>query len=284
MGGNAFGSVSSIDVDTLREEYRRIVIFLEGHGFSNVNAIGSTFKKDVMSDVDVVAEFDGTRDDAYAELLKDMSEDQLRRIGSNIVSIAWQRADEKWVQVDIVVGNVDLVKWTRFGPFDSNFKGTMRQVFLSAILTAMSERDFGKEWTDDHRMKYVLDLDNGMFKVVQTKRGVRGGMLRKWKTIKRELVSRSPRDIVRIVFHGGVMPEDVLSFESAVYESKKSAQLRPIETRIVEIFCEDVDEIAKKQPLRIARTRNDALAQAFVAKQLLKDSIMKKPSSVGGSQ
>lgn len=235
VGGGAFDDVAPVSLATLRDTWPRIEAVLRAAGASRIEPIGTTWKKDPMGDVDVAVTHEGGREELYSALAAELGAQSLRRVGSNIVSIAFPATSGERVQVDAMVGDVDYLAWSRYGPSPtkdhsehSSVKGVVRNMLLNVIAAHASGRTFPGRQTDLDRERYVVDFDRGLYRVVQTRRptGKRTAPLSDWKTLERELVASTPDDVVSTLLGPGHRAHALRRFEDVVAALRRSPDFR----------------------------------------------------------
>lgn len=280
-GGRAFNDVGSISIEVLNAEWLGILEVLRSFGADDIRPVGTTFKKPEMGDIDVTASHPEGREGLLSFAQELYGKENVRRIGGNIVSFAYPLKSGCKVQVDVMVGDPNLISWSRFGPSNqqehpnySQFKGTVRQLLVSAILRNLSKKDFPGRQTEFDRERYSFDIDNGLFKVVQTRRGAvkKSGehrVLKQWKTLNKDLVSKDPDEIVGILFGEGPRALDVLTFEDVLRELQGSTMLADDYDEIIDSFIEDLETTIKISPFRLAKSEGAAMAVLEKAKSIL---------------
>jgi hypothetical protein len=168
--------------------------------------------------------------------------------------------------------------WTHYGPSNlpglqhsSQFKGTIRHILMSAILYEKTCRHFSLHNDDDWRECYQFDIEEGIFKTFQTKIGTRNNKLKKWKTLKKELLCWTPQEICDFIFKDfsnfQISCNDVYTFEelfSLLKEMKKYCynmrkdKMEKCYQQIVDSFLRDIEINIKEKPLRIASSQEEA--------------------------
>jgi hypothetical protein len=271
MGGRAFDYVKPIKINELYECWSQIYDDLIVLGCKDIQATGSTFHKPTMGDIDVACE--GDYRSILSKAVTKFGQFCVRKIGKNTISINWNN----YVQIDIIVGNSNLVAWTHYGPatlpglqHSSQFKGTIRHILMSAILYEKTCRHFGYYNDDDSRQCYQFDIEEGIFKTHQTKIGTRNNRLKKWKSLKKELLCWTPQEICNFIFKDffsyQISYNDVYTFEELfsllqevkrLYQKSNSDKIKSYQ-QIVDSFIRDLEINAKEKPLRIASSQEEA--------------------------
>jgi hypothetical protein len=156
--------------------------------------VGTTAKFDVFNDIDLAVEYKFGRDELF-EKLKDgpiKFGDGLIKNGTGVISIRWPFGIN-WVQVDLIVGEVNWLEWARYGPGpgESRVKGVVRNMFINSLLREMSDYYGG-----DYRCRYLIDWDVGLFKAEQKSTGSEA---RPWKTTSKILLTSEPSNAVNVI-------------------------------------------------------------------------------------
>lgn len=226
-------------------------------GVDSVEQIGSTGKKNLMGDIDLAVSFDGQRDELYDRAVEKFGEEFVSKVGSNIVTVMYP-FDDGFVQVDLMMGNLNYLKWSRFGTSNieshehfSPLKGVARNILFAVINRYLSRVAFPEEEQSKlDRVKYNVDFDRGFYRVVQTRRNKKPGKppTKAWKTVEKELVSDDPDEIARVMFGDQVSSKDLLRFEDVVEALYESPVLSKYATEILRKFSEEMREILSKNP------------------------------------
>ena len=188
-----------------------------------------------MGDVDLAVTHEGGREELYSALATELGAQSLRRVGSNIVSIAFPASTGARIQVDAMIGDVDYLAWSRYGPSPtkghtehSSVKGVVRNMLLNVIAAHASGRTFPGRQTEHDRERYVVDFDKGLYRVVQTRRstGKRTAPLADWKTLERELIASTPDDVVSTLLGPGHHAQALRRFEDVVAALRRSPDFK----------------------------------------------------------
>lgn len=258
-GGHAFDSVRPISIEDFKAIWPTLVQDLQDMGCKNVAPVGSTGKKPIMGDIDVAVEFDGTREELFSYVSDMFGAESVDKVGSNIISISYPLSGTSSgvnVQVDVMIGNVSYLTWSRFGTSPtkghkdySGVKGVVRNILLNVINRFASTLEFRDATQDDlDRTRYVVDFDKGLYKVVQTKRGKDPKKpLKDWKTLSREFVTDDPNTITTVMFGKGFKSSDIAKFEDLV-EVLRRSKLRAMADKILSAFVVEVREQAAQRP------------------------------------
>jgi len=266
-GGHAFTDVGPISLDTLKTTWPYIEDDLGLLGLKDVNPIGTTWKKDPMSDIDLVAVFDGQRDELYSRAIDMFGEKNVRKVGANIVSLSYPiyNADsvpqDEHVQVDIMLGKPSYITWSRYGPSPikghkaySRLKGVMRNKLLNVITRDIADYTFPGEQHEFERVRYAIDFDHGLFIIKQSRLGTvnkRTGVprvLKTWRTVERKYVTDDPEKIVSIIFGKGIHASDIHSVEDIVHAIKNSPKLAHDLNKIMHTFVSEIERTVVKNP------------------------------------
>jgi hypothetical protein len=254
-GGGAFDDVESISLLELQKIWPIIKNDLEELGCSNIEMIGSTGKKDQMGDIDLAAMFNGSIDDFVSLAKQSHGPENVVRQGGNVASIRYGM-NEKFVQVDVMLGDTSYIKWARFGTSSdkkhrdySPLKGIVRNMLLNSINRFAAKLQFiDAEHSDVQRTRYLVDFDKGLFKAVQTRLGRGNKVLKDWKTISKEFISSDPDVIASIIFGEDTKSDDLRTFENVVEQLKKSPLLGKHANQILVSFLSEVTEMLRKSP------------------------------------
>jgi hypothetical protein len=259
-GGHAFEDVKPIALEDFQTTWPRIKKDIMSLGVTKIDFIGSTGKKPLMGDVDLVIEYPGSRDDLFTLAVDKFGADAVAKVGATL-SISYpvykktgKKSIEK-VQVDLMLGKSSYVTWSRFGTSTmqdhtdySPVKGVVRNYLLGAIYQHAAELQFPGQQSEFERVKYNIDFDKGLFKTIQTKLGKSGKPLADWKVVEREFVTDDPDTIVRMVLGKRVTAHDVRTFEGLVEALRKSPLLKSKFSEIMSDFYEQVKENVGKRP------------------------------------
>lgn len=273
-GGHAFADVKPVALADFQSTWPHIKDDLKTMGCTKVEFIGTTGKKPIMGDVDLAAEFPGTRDELF-DMAKDMfGADSVAKVGPNIVTIRYPvhakagGLSGDYVQVDVMLGKASYLTWSRFGTSPtqghadySPVKGVVRNVLLNVINRYAAETTFPGKQTELDRTRYSVDFDKGLFKVVQTKRGKdpKKPPLKDWRTLERELVSDDPDAIAQVMFGKGTSASDIRTFEGLVAALRKSPTLKAKAREILMSFASEMRELVAKTPHMLGDNPDQAL-------------------------
>lgn len=261
MGGKAFNNTTPITLVQLSSIWSRLLYDLIQLGCSNINSVGSTFIKSVMGDIDIAV--NGDYDLIYEACYKTYSKENVRKIGSNLISISYPFEDSKRVQVDILIGNVEFLQWSHHAPksHESKFKPIVRQLFINSMIQLITEKSIKEHFLKENE-EYQLDIQRGLFKIKKEKLGVKGNILKNPKIIERTLISNEPTFITSWLlirstdnkFYQYVKPpvtfEDI--FKLAI-ENLNFDDLNFVKS----IFIKRLLECEKKSPNRLASTKDE---------------------------
>jgi hypothetical protein len=268
-GGHAFDNVGPISLQDFRSVWPQLKADLMALGCTKVEFIGTTGKKQLMGDIDLAAEYPGTRDELYAAAVDMFGKSSVEKIGSNIVSISYLvPSSGTHVQVDVMMGKVGYMTWSRFGTSPdpghvdySPVKGVGRNVLLNVINRFAAAQQFPGQQTDLDRTRYSVDFDKGLFKVVQTKRNKTPGKppLKDWRTVERELVSDDPNKIASVMFGKGVKADDLRRIEDVAAALRRSPLLNRLAPEILATFAQEMRELVAKTPHMLGDDPDSAL-------------------------
>lgn len=258
-GGHAFEGVGPIELEDFRDTWPAIQTDLRALGCTKIVPIGSTGKKLLMGDVDLAAEYPGSRDEFFDSASDVFGRDSVAKVGSNIVTVRYpvKGHRDQFVQVDVMLGDPKYLAWSRYGtspvkghPDYSPVKGVVRNVLLNTINRFAAAKVFPGQQTNTDRVRYSVDFDSGLFKTTQTRRPSKPGAppLKAWKTVSREMVSDDPDEIVQVIFGRGWTAHDLRSFEDVVEALKSSPELSGQASEILRTFAEEMRELVKTTP------------------------------------
>jgi hypothetical protein len=255
-GGHAFSDVKPVTLEDFEEVWPQLRSDVEAMGATDVEHVGSTGKKPVMGDIDLAIKFDGNFDDLFHAAKTYFGDKNVMKVGGSVVSIRYGIDDEPF-QVDLMMGNPTYLRWSRFGtsttqghPDYSPVKGVVRNVLLNAINRETASMTFPGKQSELERVRYSIDFDRGLFKVIQTKRGKDPDEkpLKNWKTVNRTFVSDDPDVIVGMMFGDNVVADDVRTFEGLVAALRGSRQLRQVAPMILNNFTQEIRDLVLKTP------------------------------------
>lgn len=260
-GGHAFSNVLPISLEDFRVTWPHILDDLRTLGCTKIEPIGSTGKKQIMGDIDIAAEFPGTTSELF-ELASDMfGINSVRKVGGNTVTISYPVYIAKGgqtgnhVQVDVMLGKVSYLSWSRFGtsPHEehidySPLKGVARNILLGVVNRYLSKQQFDTDKLD--RTRYNIDFDNGLYKVVQTRRNKMSTKppTKDWRILSRELLSDDPDLISQAIFGQNFKANDLRKFEDVVRVIKTSPKTKTLATEILNSFNDEIKDIVLKMP------------------------------------
>jgi len=285
-GGKEF-ETESITLKEYEELYPFILNDLTFIGAKNIEPVGSTGKKSVMGDIDLAAEFDGTRDDFFDKAIAMFGRENISKVGSTIVSIKYP-LDERFVQIDVMLGDVGYLTWARAGTSSmkdhrdySPVKGVIRNILLNTVARFIGQLTLTGEQSDTERTRYSIDFDKGLYKVVQTKRSKKPGKFNKdWRVLDRELVTADKNEIVQIVFGEGYSADDLRKFEDVVEAINSAPKTHHFAKKILTEFLDEVHERAAELPAIVGGDESllDYIEKVCTGKIIVGESI-----SRGGS-
>lgn len=280
-GGHAFDDVSEISLANFKLVWPKIEQDILELGCTNITFIGTTGKKHIMGDIDLAAEFDAPFEDLFSSAQTYFGDSNVKKVGSNIVTIRYEyetiENKQKFVQVDVMIGDAQYLKWARFGTSNieghedySPLKGVARNILLNSINNALSEKLIAKGSSNTERTKYAIDFDRGLFKVVQTKKNAQtGAILKNWKTIDRIFMTKDPAIITGLMFGKEFSPQQIKKFEDLVTVTKKSKQTKQFADSIFSDFVSGLEEAISKKADLLGQDTEAAL-------EYIKSIVLKK--------
>lgn len=252
-GGHAFSDVQEVTLDEFNDAWDNIVAELEDLGLIKITPIGSTGKKLVSGDIDLAAEYNGTRDELF-EFAKDVfGSDSVRKVGHNIITIRYPIHD-KFVQVDVMLGDTGYIGWARRGtsslpdhPDFSKFKGAMRNIIFAAVLQELSYEQFPEGQTELDRERFNIDFDKGLYRVKQTRRGAKGPT-KSWKDLDREFITKNPDEIASTMFGDSYTAKDLGTLENVVDAIRTSPLTKNHAADILRRFIKGIIKMKDNNP------------------------------------
>lgn len=251
MSGNMFSNTSPITLEELRRSWPHLYTELLLVGFDTIVEVGTTWKKPVMGDVDLAASTRYDMDHLLSNMKTTFGDENVKRGAGNLISCARPLVLGRQTQVDIFVGDVTYLSWSRFGPSTeqlhphfSRVKGIVRNVFLNTFL-----RETTSFYFDDlNRARDIIDFDKGLVTVRQTKSGQEGRQLKRWKTQCSMFLMTKPDIIVEKIFGVG-NSQFALTFEGclALAREEKRCALAPLRSK----FVADLQEILATNPVAL---------------------------------
>jgi hypothetical protein len=260
-GGHAFSDVKPISIDDLGDTFERVKEDLTTMGCTSIEFIGSTGKKTIMNDIDLAIECDNSRDELFAMASDLLGSDSVTKSGSNTISMRYPiyshgTITSDYVQIDVMLGKTSYLKWSRFGTStmpghkdESPVKGVARNILLAVVNRFIAGKLFGGKQTELDRVRYNIDYDNGLYKVVQTRKGLTPTKpLKNWKTIDREFISDDPDVIAAIMFGKGTKASDLTKIEDTIKAIKRSPLLKDVANEILTTFASELRDSVSKTP------------------------------------
>lgn len=190
---------------------------------SRVKALGSAGNKphpeDESGDIDLAVEAEASKVEAA---LKELSHDgkTFRAMkGINVYSFGAE-INGKVVQVDLVpVADVKYAEWA-FQAHPKDLSRELKGAHRNEVFFAVAKHAHHKVLKKDEEGKpleverYFYDLSRGLMKGIQSRQGKKRAK-KNFSTIQKEVVSRDPKKIVKLLF-GNFKPEDVSTFSGAL--------------------------------------------------------------------
>jgi hypothetical protein len=150
-----------------------------------------------------------------------------------------------------MVGDVDFITWSRFGPSDeptsadfSKVKGVVRNLLLNVIARHLSTQAVDSQT----QIRLVFDFDKGLFRVKRTKLGTKGQPVKDWRVLDREFVTADPIKATQILLGPDVTAHDVRTLEGLVTALRKSPKTKDQAQSILRDFLVDLREFSDKNP------------------------------------
>lgn len=253
MGGNAFGHVKPIDINTYNHSSEVLFKHLNQIGFSDIKVVGSTGKKRVMGDLDYAARPTCDVEKIVKQACGLFGQTNVKKSGGSTVSIAYPfpnllTRDFTYVQVDVMMGDPHFLEWSRWGssndPSHHDFslvKGSVRNVFLGTVMWWVTRELLPEEQGELDRVRYVLDYDHGLQKLWQTLRNKRDDRPpnKNWRTTDREQLSSDPDYICKFITgESDTSSVQMLTLRSIVKCLRTSKRFCDKTDAIIDDFCE----------------------------------------------
>lgn len=278
-GGHAFTDTGPIRLEVLRDVWETMKADIESLGVTNIKPIGTTFKKFVMGDVDLAVSFSGTREELYDNAVDMWGSQNVTKVGNNIVSINFpvdssklDDNDPRYVQVDMMIGDVNYLSWSRYGTSNikthkeySPVKGAIRNVLLNTVARVISSHLVPQDPSGHVVKKFIVDSDNGLQVVVKTNLGKidpstgKPRVLKGWKTVERENISNDPDKVVSTLFGKKLKASDVLTVADVIKHVKTSPKLAPYKQEILQAIADDIERVAVAEPRYFEDDPNSAV-------------------------
>lgn len=243
-GGSAFEQTTSITREQYLEIKSDIFELMKKLGATEIREIGTTGKKSVMGDIDIVINISKEqRDDVIQQLSTIVGAQNIRRVGSSIISFAYEVNVNTFVQIDIMLSqHIDYVAWARSGTSNiSNHKDFSRAkaVYRNMLFNIIAKSTNEIKIIDDveYRTGYLIDRDTGLFSATRIKSKSRN---KPWKTLEKQFVSANPVEITNILLGDHVKPSDVNTLEKLVAVIKQSPKTRSNAQKIINDFKESL--------------------------------------------
>lgn len=196
MSGHQFPDCEPITLDEWQRLKNKVYRSLNVAGVTAILEVGSTGHSSVMGDIDLALEHPEGRDGVMADLEKGFL---TKRVGTDLLSVRWPYGSpRRYVQVDLMVGKISFLEWSRAGSTDPGVKGSARAVLLNAILRYKSDLEFIGTNTELSRQRFALDFGSGLYLIWQTKQG-KTRTLKDWKTLRRDKTLDDPAIISQLI-------------------------------------------------------------------------------------
>lgn len=215
-----------------------IKLGLENKG-TDYQALGSFGKKkpdqtsgdiDIAVSIERIAGFLGISVDQVENAIVELCEREDLNFkyskGIHVISFAWPIPDTDGLygQVDIMpTDNMEFSNWIYHSPdfnkAESNYKGLYRNELMRVICSHVSRKVLSKNEQDEvmEYERHALDYSEGITKAIKSHIGKKGGRLKNPVTLKdtKSFVTKTPQDIIDIIFGKGYEAKDIMTFEKA---------------------------------------------------------------------
>lgn len=246
MSGLLFDDVGPITLEEWNDIKKDVYAMLSRAGVLEVEPVGSTGLKEVMGDIDLAVMHAENRQG----LIRDLGgRFDLRKVGNDLVSIKYPLKGGRWVQIDLMEGNIDFLRWSRVGSTIDGIKNSCRAVLLNLILRFASERIPPEPQPEWERIRYALDFGAGLYVIRQTRRSKTEKPLKEWKTTQRVFVTNKPDDIAEVMFGVGFTAAQLCSLDGVIRALRSSSLWAPEQCEaVLSTFREELHELAKNNP------------------------------------
>ena len=271
MGGNAIKSSSRINQENVASTIDDINNILIPHlniKSSDTSLLGSTGKKlpggssgdiDLAVSCKTISENNNLTSSEIFDFIIEQSKKftheikDLRQIG--LISIAWPisnydgKQDGLYVQLDLMlVDSIDWATWAYYSPaeWESSWKGLYANEFLFFIAKHSAYKVIKSNENGEYIEveRYFFDISRGLMKGVQTYQGIHK-LLKKPKTLSKELVSDNIEFATRILFGDNIKPSEIRTYEGIMKIINDSDRFRFYKDRKI-IFMEVAQGILNK--------------------------------------
>lgn len=220
---------------------------------SDTALLGSTGKKPVSGDIDFAIDIKPIiKNNNNIQTIQDVInfiEDKANSFfdevvvlkGLDVISVGLPIVGEKnqVAQLDIMpTDNLNFSTWMYYSPseIESKYKGLYRNCLLSMILREGLGLDIRKRIGDTpvEWERYYIDFAKGLMKIIQSKEGKDGKILKNHKTIKTVPVTKDPDTIIGMLFSDNVSVKDVITFDGMLQALKNSDRYKGVYSNIIE--------------------------------------------------
>ena len=246
-GGNAIHSSTRIGAKnfkaTLEDMFGQVLPLLK-LSKSDVRVLGSGGKKadtDTYGDIDIgvpIGEVLKNNNLTTLDEVKNLIKSVLKKVatetkfgeGNLVYSFSWPIVgqENEVAQIDFML--VDDADWANFmyhspAYYESQWKGIYRNLLLFAVAREAEYKSRKQQdGVDTEWEKVMFNMNSGFFKAVQTNLSASTGKITKTaRTIEKQLLSKNPEEVIKILFGDSFSPSDVTSFEktfAAISSSK----------------------------------------------------------------
>jgi hypothetical protein len=202
MSGNAFNDITPVTMQEWTALQYTLPVDLSLNKWCPV---GSTGLVPVMGDIDIAVEDPEGRSGVEKRL---QNRFQTIKMGNDVLSIKYPLCD-RWIQVDLMIGDLKFLKWSRAGSSDPRVKAASRAILLNAALREINLISHHY----DRRVRFLLDFGRGLYQAKQviTKEH--------WRTTSKNFITNDPKQIVEFIF-GTDDVDKTMTFEQCISLAK----------------------------------------------------------------
>ena len=271
-GGNQFSNLDITkiyykDIDTVIQDFEDNI--LKPLTIKNYKLLGSQKKKEYSGDLDLQVDIQELIERGYGntliEILTTLYEKVKKIIGDKgevrklptIITIQWKYKEDKYVQIDLMVGDIDYLDvymssgYLKNGNIDltdieedyiTEYKQVYRNVFLQNLLTQYFSKIYnenGFEYLD----KYTVTF-NGIYKTTKYRKIGR----KTWKVKQKEKINKPLLEFISEMFKKKITKKDFITFENFIKWIQNNDFIMQDRTKL-QMQVEDLQEYCEKNEL-----------------------------------
>lgn len=229
MGGNAFDNVMPLSINELNTTWLSLIKKLSMANLTNVELVGGRPNANVLSDIDLAIDTRLSKSEIFQRLKRVFGHENVKLNGSNMVCIRYVTVEQKNVQVDVIYGRIEFLRWMHSAGSE-NLKGVFRNLLLNAVMREQAK------YNGDTRKRYTLDTGVGLHYVNQKK----NSDSEKWNTLDTTFISDDPDIITRLLFGEKYLAYDTQTFENLLSVIRNSKLTAKLASQIEKSFLDDV--------------------------------------------